>query len=206
MTGYHFQAHDAGPARPLLFLLHGTGGDETQLWALGWEVLPEGGLIAMQGDVLEGGARRFFRRLKEGVYDMDDLAARTAAVAAFMEEQIERRKPSHVLGLGYSNGANMLASVMFDRPDLMDAVALMHPLIPFEPEIEGPLKTAVLITAGRHDPICPPEMTSRLESYLKATGGEVSLHWHGGGHELRTEEVAAVRDFMARWRQSEEKA
>ncbi len=186
------------PGAPLLFLFHGTGGDENQLVPLGQEALPGVTIISPRGDVSEYGAARFFRRTAEGVYDMDDLALRTGKMAAFVRAHVEAQKPSAVLGLGYSNGANILASTIFLEPDLFDAAVLMHPLIPFEPQVKGSLAgKRILITAGRHDPICPPNLTSRLETYLRAAGADVTLLWHEGGHEIRQDEIEAARRFFA---------
>lgn len=197
---YIFRDWPAVPGQPLLFLFHGTGGDENQFFDLGRELLPQAGLVSPRGDVSEFGANRFFRRTGEGVYDMDDLARRTEAMAFFVEAQAQQRQATHVLGLGYSNGANILASVMFAKPRLFDAAVLMHPLIPFSPKIDGgSLSTPVLITAGRRDPICPPQMTTRLEAWLRDAGAPVELVWHGGGHELRVEDVEAARRFLAPW-------
>jgi phospholipase/carboxylesterase len=187
---------DNGPDMPLLFLFHGTGGDENQFWDLGQTLLPGAGLVAPRGDVSEHGSARYFRRTAEGVYDMDDLARATDKMAAFVRAHVEGSKPSAVLGFGYSNGANILASVMFANPGLFDAAVLMHPLIPFTPKIEGSLETRVLITAGRADPICPPELTARLEASLLAAGAPVSLEWHGGGHEIRKGEIDAARSLL----------
>jgi phospholipase/carboxylesterase len=188
---------DNGSGRPLLFLFHGTGGDENQFWDLGQALLPGAGLVAPRGDISEHGAARYFRRAAEGVYDMDDLARASAKMAGFVRAHIEAAKPSSVLGLGYSNGANIMASVMFANPGLFDAAVLMHPLIPFTPKIEGRLETRVLITAGRADPICPPELTSRLDAWLRDAGAEVTLDWHSGGHEIRKGEVDAARALFA---------
>jgi phospholipase/carboxylesterase len=185
------------PGGPLLFLFHGTGGDEYQLASLGRDLLPEATIISPRGDVSEMGAARFFRRTGEGVYDMDDLARATKKMADFLREQVEAEKPSAVLGLGYSNGANILASVVFAEPAFFDATVLMHPLIPFEPKVSGSLEgKAVLITAGRRDPLCPPNLTARLESYLRAEGADVTLDWHEGGHELRPSEIEAARRLL----------
>ncbi|MGI6855322.1 alpha/beta hydrolase [Mesorhizobium sp. 1B3] len=187
------------PGGPLLFLFHGTGGDEHQLVPLARDLLPGATIISPRGDVSEMGAARFFRRTGEGVYDMDDLARATRKMAAFLRDRIEAEKPSAVLGLGYSNGANILASVLFAEPALFDATVLMHPLIPFEPNVRGSLADkAVLVTAGRHDPICPPNMTARLESYLRAEGADVTVEWHDGGHEIRPSEIDAARRFLDR--------
>jgi len=169
------------PGGPLLFVFHGTGADENQLLSLARDLAPQATIISPRGDVSEQGAARFFRRTGEGVYDMADLD-----------------KPSSVLGLGYSNGANILASVVFAAPERFDATVLMHPLIPFEPDVKGSLSgRRVLLTAGKRDPICPPTLTSRLEAYLRADGADVTVAWHEGGHEARPNEIEAARRFFA---------
>jgi phospholipase/carboxylesterase len=183
---------------PELFLFHGTGGNENQMLGLALDMLPGVATISPRGDVSEYGAARFFRRTGEGVYDMADLAARTAKMAAFVKAHVEEAKPSSVIGIGFSNGANILASLLFAEPELFDAAILMHPLIPFEPEVKGSLAgKRILITAGRRDPICPPELTTRLDSYLRANGASVTLEWHEGGHEMRQNELVAARGFLA---------
>ncbi|MGX8011622.1 alpha/beta hydrolase [Mesorhizobium sp. ORM8.1] len=186
------------PGGPLLFVLHGTGADENQLLTFGRELLPTATIVSPRGDVSEQGAARFFRRAGEGVYDMDDLARATEKMAGFVKTHVEATRPSAVFGLGYSNGANILASVVFAEPDLFDATALMHPLIPFEPEVQGSLAGRhILITAGKRDPICPPNLTSRLEAYLRADGADVTVEWHDGGHEVRPNEIEAARRLFA---------
>lgn len=193
--------HRIGPGAsgaPLVFAFHGTGGDENQFFDLARDLVPAATVVAPRGDVSEHGAARYFRRTGEGVYDMDDLALRTEKMAGFVEAHKAAARAAHVIGLGYSNGANILASVLFARPRLFDRVALMHPLIPFAPKVEGDLAaTRVLITAGRRDPICPPQLTARLEAHLRALGADVTLDWHEGGHEVRPNEVQAMRAFLA---------
>lgn len=185
------------PGGSLLFLLHGTGGDENQFLGLGRDLVPEAMIVAMRGDVSEQGSARFFRRTGEGVYDMADLARATAKMTGFVRAHAEAARPSAVLGLGYSNGANILASTLFAAPELFDAAALMHPLIPFQPEIEGDFTgKRILITAGRRDPICPPVITTRLESWLREAEADVTVEWHEGGHELRPSEIEAARRFF----------
>lgn len=186
------------PGGPLLFVFHGTGADENQLLSLGRDLAPQATIISPRGDVSEQGAARFFRRTGEGVYDMADLARATDKMAGFVKAHVEAAKPSSVLGLGYSNGANILASVMFAAPERFDATVLMHPLIPFEPDVKGSLiGRRVLLTAGKRDPICPPTLTTRLEAYLRADGADVTVEWHEGGHEVRPNEIEAVRRFLA---------
>ena len=110
------------PGGPLLFTFHGTGGDENQFVSLGRDLVPGATIVSPRGDISEFGAARFFRRTGEGVYDMDDLARATDRMAAFVGAHVDAERPSAVFGLGYSNGANILASVLFRRPDLFDAV------------------------------------------------------------------------------------
>lgn len=185
------------PGGPILFAFHGTGGDENQFLGLGRELLPGATVVAPRGDVSEQGAARFFRRTGEGVYDMADLARATEKMAGFVRAQVAAAKPSGVLGLGYSNGANILASVVFAHPELFDAVALMHPLIPFEPARADLGGRRVLVTAGRRDPICPPGLTARLEAHLRDRGADATVEWHDGGHEVRDNEIEAVRRLFA---------
>lgn len=193
---YIHRSMPGAPDGPLLFTFHGTGGDENQLAGLGRELVASATIISPRGDISEHGAARFFRRAAEGVYDMDDLARATAKTISFVRAWKDSAAGSS-FGLGYSNGANILASAVFADPDLFDAVVLMHPLIPFQPRIEGSLVgRRILITAGRRDPICPPNLTTRLESHLRAAGADVALEWHEGGHELRPSEVVAARRFL----------
>jgi phospholipase/carboxylesterase len=195
---YHYAEVAAPKGAPLLFLFHGTGGDETDLLDLGHEVLPEAHLISPRGDVSEGGALRFFKRTGEGVFDMSDLARATSRMRGFTEERTAALSPSSVAALGYSNGANILASVLFDAPRLIHGAVLMHPLIPFVPAPQrGLTGTRVLITAGRRDPIAPAPLTEQLAAYFVAQGAHAQLFWHEGGHELRAEEIAAAREFLA---------
>ena len=156
---------------PLLFTFHGTGGDEHQFHALGAELMPGAHVVSPRGDVSEMGANRFFRRTGEGVYDMDDLWTRAEAMAGFMADEKARTGAERVLALGYSNGANILAAVSLIRPEIVEGMALMHPLIPWQPEAQpGLAGRRVLITAGERDPICPAPMTLALDQYLRDQG------------------------------------
>jgi phospholipase/carboxylesterase len=195
---YIYRTLPGSPDSPLFFVFHGTGADENQLLSLGRDLAPQATIVSPRGDVSEQGAARFFRRTGEGVYDMGDLARATDKMVGFVKAHVEAAKPSSVLGLGYSNGANILASVLFAAPSLFDAAVLMHPLIPFEPEIKGSLAgRRILVTAGKRDPICPPNLTARLEAYLRAGGADATVEWHDGGHEVQSNEIEAARRFLS---------
>ncbi len=195
---YAFLEHEGDAGAPLLFVFHGTGGDETQFFGLAREILPKAHVIAPRGDVLEFGAARFFRRNAEGVYDMDDLAKRTKKMAAFVDAHRRETGAARVIGLGYSNGANILASTTFAHPRMFDDVVLMHPLIPWRPaDRKGETWPRILITAGRRDPICPPALTQALQDHLRTQGADVRTEWHDGGHDIRRNELDAVSAFLA---------
>ena len=196
MSDYiHLDRPGAAPDSPVLFLFHGTGGDEHQFIDLGAQLLPGARRVAPRGDVSEAGAARYFRRTGEGRYDMADLTRATGKMADFVAARTP--SPAARFGLGYSNGANILASVLFSRPELFDRAVLMHPLIPFEPAPQpGLVGKRVLITAGRRDPICPPPATERLADWFSAQGAVVEMVWHAGGHDIRPEELQAARVLL----------
>jgi phospholipase/carboxylesterase len=192
--------HTEGTAgAPLFITFHGTGGNEGQFHAFAEQLKPDAHVSSPRGDVSEHGALRYFRRTAEGVYDMDDLAQRTAAMAEFISMEKLGADTDHAIGLGYSNGANILAAVALEQPDLVDTLVLMHPLIPWSPkEQPGLAGRRILITAGERDPICPPPLTQALVDYLAAQGADVTVHWHPGGHEIAQSEVDAITQFIGR--------
>lgn len=196
LSSYVYREHHSTQSdAPLLIVFHGTGGDEGQLFGLGRELMPHARVVAPRGDVSENGALRYFRRTGEGVYDMADLATRTEQMAQFINA-LTASGP--VYGLGYSNGANILASVMLSHPDIFSAAALMHPLIPWTPaDVPQLADRRVLITAGRHDPIAPAHATQQLADYFARQGAQVETVWHGGGHEVGSDEIAALQSFFA---------
>lgn len=196
---YHHLSRPGAEGAPLVFAFHGTGGDEHQFSGLIGQILPGAGLVAPRGDVSEHGASRFFRRRAEGVYDMEDLRARTRRMTGFLRAHVQANPGRPVYAMGYSNGANILASVMFEAPDLFDRAVLMHPLIPWTPAPQpGLAGRQVLLTAGRRDPICPLPQTEALADWLRAQGARLDLALHDGGHEITHPELEAVAGFLRR--------
>lgn len=195
MAGYiNVDISGASEGAPAFFLFHGTGGDEHQFTDLAAELKPGARRIGVRGDVSEGGALRYFKRVGEGRYDMTDLARATNKLAAWVPEvapTVER------IALGYSNGANIIAATLFEAPETFDVAVIMHPLIPFTPAPQPGLKgKKIIITAGRRDPIAPVHSAELLVQYLKQQQADVTVFWHEGGHEIRREELLAVRDFL----------
>lgn len=191
--------HEFVPAQksgaPTLLLLHGTGGNETDLIPLGQALAPGAALLSPRGKVLENGMPRFFRRLAEGVFDMEDLKLRTHELADFVAAAAQSYQfdAAQVIAVGYSNGANIAASVMLLRPGVLSGAVLFHPMVPLVPDPLPDLSGApVFIGAGRFDPLVPQAETERLVALLKQCGAAVNLQWQPGGHQLSQQEVTAA--------------
>jgi predicted esterase len=183
-----------------LVLLHGTGGNENDLIPLGRMLLPETAMLSPRGKVLEGSMPRFFRRLAEGVFDVDDLRARTHELADFVTAAAThyRRDPAQLVAVGFSNGANIAACALLLRPDVFRGAVLLRPMVPLVPERLPDLsRTPVFIGAGRTDPIVPAAQTERLADLLKTCGAPVTVRWQPGGHGLGTADVEAARDWLS---------
>lgn len=195
-NSYIHRLHTGSAGKPILVVLHGTGGDENQFFDFARRLMPDATVLSPRGDVSEHGAARFFRRTGEGVYDMADLARATDKLANFVKDIAVDCGAGQIVGLGFSNGANILANIMIEK-DLFDAGVLMHPLIPFRPKPNPALSgRRVLITAGERDPISPKDVTQALADYFTGQGADFSLEWHAGGHDIRPNEIEAVRRFF----------
>ena len=183
-----------------LILLHGTGGSEESLLQLAGFIAPQSGVLSPRGKVLENGMPRFFRRLSEGVFDLEDLRVRTDELASFIKAASEEYGfPSDMLSaVGYSNGANMAASLMLTYPRIFRKAVLFHPMVPFVPEkLPDSSATDVLITAGTNDPIVRPEESQKLADLLGRTGARVELFWQENGHNLTRDEINAAKSFLS---------
>jgi phospholipase/carboxylesterase len=183
-----------------LLLLHGTGGDENDLVPLGRELAPNAAILSPRGKVSEYGAARFFRRLAEGVFDQEDLVFRTHELADFIEAAAEEYgfDLSELVAVGYSNGANVAASLMLLHPGLLRAAVLFRAMVPFEPGETPDLSgMPVFLAAGRTDQMIPPENTERLAEILRAAGADFDLRWRNTGHPLTYEEVAEAKEWLS---------
>jgi phospholipase/carboxylesterase len=190
-----------GESGTTLLLLHGTGGDENDLVPLGQELAPRAAILSPRGKVSEYGAARFFRRLAEGVFDHDDLVFRTHELAEFVEVAAQEYSldPTRLVAVGYSNGANIAASLMLLHPGLLRAAVLFRAMVPFEPEIVPDMSDMpVFLAAGRGDRMIAPESTERLAEILREAGADLDLRWRNTGHALTYEEVAEAKAWLGK--------
>jgi predicted esterase len=184
---------------PTFLLLHGTGGNESDLLDLGRQIAPQTNLLGVRGRVLENGMPRFFRRLAEGVFDVDDLRRRTDELADFLPTAAVRYgfDPGRIIALGYSNGANIAGGLLLLCPDALAGAILLRPMVPLVPEALPDLGgVPVLITAGVRDPLISPSETERLADLLRQTGALVSQVTHPGGHGLTSADVQSAQDWF----------
>jgi phospholipase/carboxylesterase len=189
-----------GESGVTLLLLHGTGGDENDLVPLGRELAPDAAILSPRGKVSEYGAARFFRRLAEGVFDHEDLVFRTHELAGFVEAAAQEYgfDVSRLVAVGYSNGANIAASLMLLHPGLLRAAVLFRAMVPFEPEATPDLSgMPVFLAAGRRDQMIAPQSTERLAEILREAGADLDLRWRNTGHALTYEEVAEAKEWLA---------
>ena len=183
-----------------LLLLHGTGGNEDDLIPLGQQLLPGTAILSPRGKVSEHGAPRFFRRLAEGVFDHEDLLFRTHELADFVDQAADRYgfDRQKLVAVGYSNGANIAASLMVLHPGLLRAAVLFRAMVPFEPEATPDLSgMPVFLAAGRGDRMISPENTERLAEILREADADLDLRWRDTGHALTYEEVAEAKDWLS---------
>jgi len=196
--------HDYKPAQDstrtvTLLLLHGTGGNENDLAGLGRLLLPGAGQLRPRGNVLENGQARYFHRFAAGLLDIEDVKLRTVELAAFVQQAsvMYGFAQQQVIAAGFSNGANIAASMLFLLPQTLQAAILLHPMLPFVPESLPELKgKPVFIGAGRADPLVPAVQTEKLAELLRQAGAEVSIFWHNGGHSISKDEVKAARNWL----------
>ena len=189
------------PEAPTLLLLHGTGGNENDLLPVGGMLAERAALLSPRGKVLEHGMPRFFRRLAEGVFDHEDLMRRTHELAGFVERSVDEYDidQRRLFAVGFSNGANIAASLLLAYPRLLAGAVLLRAMVPFEPDSAPDLSgIPVYLAAGRSDQMVPPENTERLAQVLREAGADVTLDWQPGGHGIGPDEIQAAQNWFAK--------
>jgi predicted esterase len=188
-----------GSSSRTLLLLHGTGGNERDLIPLGRELDPNAALLSPRGKVLENGMPRFFRRLAEGVFDLEDLKYRTNELADFIAAAGEHYgfATDQLVAVGYSNGANIAASMLLLRPEILAAAILFRAMVPLVPDRLPDLSSVrVWIGAGDQDPIIPASEAQRLVELLRRASADVTIRFFNAGHGLTNDDVVTARDWL----------
>ena len=196
---HRFVPSQSGSARVLL-LLHGTGGDESDLLPLASELDPTVAVLSPRGKVMENGMPRFFRRFAEGVFDEEDIILRANELADFVSAAAEKYSfgANNVTAVGYSNGANIAAAMMLLRPEILQSAVLFRAMVtlsnPPPAQLTG---KRVFLSAGRHDPIIPLPNVQQLAAVLKNAGAEVTLEIREASHGLLQEDLVAAKRWLS---------
>jgi phospholipase/carboxylesterase len=197
---HHFEP-GTDPAAPPLLLLHGTGGNERDLLRLGRALSPASAMLSPRGDVNEGGALRFFARLSEGLFDLDEVTKRTHALADWVEAAAEHHSidSARLLAVGFSNGANIAATMLQLRPEVIGGGVLIRPMVVLDREpAAGSLDGKhILLLNGSVDPLVPPGHPPRLAALLRAGGAIVTQQFITASHNLTPGDVAAAQGWLA---------
>ena len=189
-----------GDAFTTFLLLHGTGGNEQDLIPLAYELDKRAAILSPRGKVLENGiAPRFFRRLAEGVFDLEDLKFRTNELADFVNDASKTYDfdLQHVIAVGYSNGANIAASMLLLSPEILSSTVLFRAMVPLVPETLPDLSNkSIFMSSGLYDPIVSRQEAEKLFGLFKNAGANISLSWQKSGHELTMEEIRKAKEWL----------
>lgn len=199
MNHEHLFIKGEEPSLPTLLLLHGTGGDENDLLPLAEMIAPKASILSVRGNVSENGMNRYFRRLAAGVFDKEDLAKRTEELHIFVQEAAKTYHfdAQNVIAVGYSNGANIAANLLYTIKDSLTGAVLFHAMQPQDHvQIDRMEQTSVLVSSGRRDGMIPAAESEKLIQTLKDAGADVTEFWTDGGHELTRDEVLEAQKWF----------
>jgi predicted esterase len=157
-------------------------------------------MLSPRGDVSEAGALRFFARQGEGVFDPAEVTRRTQALADFVlaaakHYQIE---PQRLLAVGFSNGANIAATMMLLRPEALGGGILLRPMVVLDRSAAAGSLTGrrVLLLNGAVDPLVPLDQPPRLAAHLRAGGADVKAEVVQASHQLTPQDVALAQAWL----------
>lgn len=197
--GFEYKFIPWNPAsKRLLVLLHGTGGDESSLLELGRTVEPNAALLAPRGTSTEEGVNRFFRRFDEGVFDENDIIEKSHLLSKFLAQVIDHHGFEEVIGIGYSNGANMALALLLLHPDLFDGVIAWRATLPLVPATPPNLNgKRALVLSGTSDPMMPHDGVNALTQHLAEYGAKVQHNWLQTGHNLVRADIELASSWLA---------
>lgn len=198
---HRFEA-GSNPGAPTLLLLHGAGGDETSLLPLGRAIAPGAALLSLRGMVFENGMARFFRRSAEGDFDQEELGRKTEGLAAFLEQAAKKYSfsLSKLIAAGFSNGANLVSSLVLRFPGSLAGAVVVRGMAPFVPDPVRDLeRKPVLLLSGLDDPIVGTDEVLELANIFRSANADITVHWEKSGHVLSQGDILMAFDWMRRF-------
>jgi predicted esterase len=200
ILGYRYIYIEGYSNNKLTFILfHGMGGSENDLVPIAKAIDPESSILSLRGKIVENGLRRFFRRIRNGVYDVNDLKFRVNEISDFIDIASRKHnfKDRKIIALGYSNGANMATAIVMMRPGVFDGAILMRSLFPLDLGMGDLGKIPILILAGKYDKIAPPGESIDLAERLRKRGAYVELSIIDAGHRISDEDLSKARSWIS---------
>jgi phospholipase/carboxylesterase len=197
---YEYQPVGNAAAYTLL-LLHGTGGDEHDLFPLAGKLSQGFNLLGLRGNVEEYGMPRFFRRLGVGVFDEADVHFRTHEMVHFLEKLsgTEGFDISKMIAVGYSNGANIAGAALILYPELLAGAVLFRPMQPLsgiEESFETQRQQPVFMSSGTQDGTVNPAATAAYAALLSGNGFKVATYDINAGHNLVQQDITLAAAWM----------
>jgi len=180
----------------LIIHLHGTGGNENSLVEISQEIDENANLLGIRGEIIENGMSRFFKRIKPGIFDEENLIFETKKIYKFIVDFVKKENfdLNRTLIIGYSNGANILGSLLYHFGKFVQGAVLMHPMIPLQqlnPVNQNQLP--IYITAGANDPLVTKQETIELINILDNNSAKVSYSFYNGGHSVSYSEILDIK-------------
>lgn len=187
------------PDGTTLVLLHGTGGNEADLMPIARRVAPRATLLGVRGRATEEGTHRWFRRFGATTFDQKDIRSEAEAFSAFVEGAVKGYglDADRLVFIGYSNGANMLASVVQLHPGVVRRAVLLRGIQPLENPPEADLsQTSALVLCGSDDPYA--RTAPDLAKALMSRGASVDVRQLSAGHELVDADISETAEWIRR--------
>ncbi|MER9584388.1 alpha/beta hydrolase [Mesorhizobium sp. M0276] len=181
------------------FLLHGSGVDETTLVPLAREIAPHAMLIAVRGRIFQEDGFRWFSRITPTRFEQPSIRTETDAFAGFVTDvaALHNLDLSRTNFLGYSNGANLVSSLMLLHPGLVERAALLRPMPVIDDVPATDLsRVRVLIIAGAADLTYAP-FAPALVTLLSQHSAEIDARIVPAGHEFGSADAAIVRQWLS---------
>jgi phospholipase/carboxylesterase len=187
---------------PVVLTLHGTGADEHDLVVLGKTLLPGSPTLSPRGRVNEGGMNRWFARMGEGVFDVDDVIARAAQLAGFLKEAQAHYGVGgrEVIAVGFSNGANIACALALLHPKALRTVIGFSGMYPFgdRDPIGDVTGVSLFLANGTSDPMAPLPSVGHLELVATHHGASVTRAVRQGGHGITEDDLRQASAWLSR--------
>lgn len=191
--------YQKGMNQKTFLLLHGTGGDEKDLIPIAKLLDPTYHILSPRGNVVENGMNRFFKRFGMGKFDIDSVVSETKHLNDFIKKQASNYQIDldSVVGLGFSNGANILESLIQLYPNSVKYAILLSPsFIQKDVSFNNLSQTKIFISSSARDQYTSKEDIELLVDSLRKAGANVYVFMHDFGHTITQDVILHVKKWL----------